>query len=112
MNLDNALLLDVETAIDEVNIYKQYGGGSPVDATSIGIKRDAAGLARISRATGVNIIMGASYYVDAAHPADMDTMSEDDIMRQIVADACEGVDEWMIRKSSLVSSARCAARGR
>ena len=71
-NLDNALLLDVETAIDEVSIYKQCGGGSPVDATSIGIKRDAAGLARISRATGVNIIMGASYYVDAAHPADME----------------------------------------
>ena len=64
-NLDNAQLTDVNEAIDEANIYKQYGGGSLVDATSIGIKRDATGLARISRATGVNIIMGASYYVDA-----------------------------------------------
>ncbi|MXY46117.1 MAG: hypothetical protein F4Y44_03850, partial [Chloroflexi bacterium] len=91
-NADNVQLTDVATAIDEVNIYKQYGGGSLVDATSIGIKRDAEGLARISRATGVRIVMGASYYVDDSHPANMDDMTEDDVMSQIVLDVTEGVD--------------------
>ncbi|MDP6063903.1 MAG: hypothetical protein QGI49_03835 [SAR202 cluster bacterium] len=33
-------LLDVETAISEVTLYKQHGGRSLVDATSIGIARD------------------------------------------------------------------------
>ena len=106
-NLDNAQLTDVDTAIDEANIYKQYGGGSLVDATSIGIKRDAMGLARISRATGVNIIMGASYYVDAAHPAGMDEMSEDDVVRQIVTDVIEGVDGTTF-KSGVIGEVGCS----
>ena len=94
-------------AIDEANIYKQYGGGSLVDATSIGIKRDAMGLARISRATGVNIIMGASYYVDAAHPASMDDMSEDDVVRQIVSDVTVGVDGTTFR-SGVIGEVGCS----
>ena len=91
-NLDDVQLTDIDVAIDEANTYRQYGGGTLVDATSIGIKRDASGLARISRATGVKIVMGASYYVDAAHPAAVNDMSEDDLMRQIVSDITVGVD--------------------
>ena len=106
-NLDNVQLTDVDTAIDEANIYKQYGGCSLVDATSIGIKRDAEGLARISRATGVNIIMGASYYVDAAHPANMDDMSEDDVASRIVADVTVGVDETPY-KSGIIGEVGCS----
>lgn len=105
-NLDNVQLTDVDTAIDEASIFKQYGGGSLVDATSIGIKRDAAGLARISRAAGVNIIMGASYYVDAAHPSNMDNMSEDDLVRRIVEDVTEGVDETTHR-SGVIGEVGC-----
>ena len=50
---------DVSTVIDEVMLYQQHGGDSLVDATSIGMSRDPMGLFRVSRATGVNIIMGA-----------------------------------------------------
>ncbi|MCY4580556.1 MAG: phosphotriesterase-related protein [Chloroflexi bacterium] len=106
-NLDNVQLTDVDTAIDEANIFKQYGGGSLVDATSIGIKRDAEGLARISRATGVNIVMGASYYVDAAHPANMDDLSEDDLVRQIVSDVTDGVDGTPYR-SGVIGEVGCS----
>ena len=105
-NLDNVQLTEVDTAIDEANIYKQYGGSALVDATSIGIKRDAEGLARISRATGVNIIMGASYYVDAAHPAGMDDLSEDDLVRQIVSDVTEGVD-GTTHRSGVIGEVGC-----
>ena len=105
-NLDNVQLTDVDTAIDEANLYKQYGGRSLVDATSIGIKRDAEGLARISRATGVSIVMGASYYVDAAHPSDMDVLSEDDLVRQIVSDITEGVDGTPYR-SGVIGEVGC-----
>ena len=106
-NLDNVQLTDVSAAIDEANTYKQYGGGTLVDATSIGIKRDATGLARISRATGVHVIMGASYYVDAAHPAEIDDMSEDDVVRQIVADVTEGVDGTSHR-SGVIGEVGCS----
>lgn len=91
-NLDNAKLLDIDTAIDEAYLYALNGGGCLVDATSIGLSRDPTGLAQIARATGLNIVMGSSYYVDEAHPEYVSTKSEDEIMDGIVRDVIEGVD--------------------
>ncbi|MCH7745779.1 MAG: phosphotriesterase-related protein, partial [Chloroflexi bacterium] len=81
-NRDNLLLIDEDTAIAEATLYKKLGGGAIVDATTIGIGRDPLALARIARATGLNIIMGAGYYVDAVHPDDMDSVAESAIARQ------------------------------
>ncbi len=106
-NRDNAQLLDVATAIDEVNLYKQYGGASLVDATSIGIARDPMGLARISRATGVNVIMGSSHYVAPAHPADMGTRTEGEIAARISSDVTEGVDGTGVR-SGVIGEVGCS----
>ena len=106
-NRDNSRLLDVPTAIEEVGFYKQYGGDSLVDATSLGIARDPTGLARISRATGVNIVMGASHYVAHAHPPDMDSRTEDSIVEKIVEDVTVGVDGTGIR-SGIIGEVGCS----
>jgi len=97
VNVDNGRLLDLETAIGEAALYRRHGGGSLVDATSVGIARDPGGLAQIARATGVNIVMGSSYYVAGAHPADMDSRTEDDIFAEIVRDVTVGVEATGIR---------------
>jgi phosphotriesterase-related protein len=96
-NLDNSRLLDVETAIGETLLYKRAGGDTIVEATSTGIGRDPEGLRQIARATGLNIVMGASYYVGASHPADMDARSEDDVVGEIVRDIEEGVGHSGVR---------------
>lgn len=83
-------MFDVPAAIEEVNLYKQYGGTSLVECTPIDLARDPVGLARISRATGVNVIMGTSYYVSHTHPDDMDSRSEDEIAEEIVGDVTVG----------------------
>ena len=106
-NADNPRLLDISTAIDELNLFKQQGGGTLVEVTSIGISRDPAGLARISRATGVNVIMGSSYYVGATHPADMDKRSEGEITQQIVRDITDGVDDSKI-KAGIIGEVGCS----
>ena len=106
-NLDNSQLLDVDTAIEEAALYRQNGGETLVDATSIGIKRDPQGLARISRATGVNVVMGSSFYVDVAHPAYINEASEDEIAQQIVRDVTEGVDGTGIR-SGVIGEVGCS----
>ena len=106
-NADDARLYDVPTAIEEVMLYKQYGGVSLVDATSIGIARDPMGLARISQATGVNIIMGASYYVAAAHPPDMDNRNEDELVEEIVRDVTVGADGTDVR-SGVIGEIGCS----
>jgi len=106
-NIDNGRLLDINTAIEEVELFKQYGGGTLVDVTSIGIARDPVGLARIARHTGVNIVMGASFYVDAAHPVNMNEVSEEEIFEKIVEDITEGVDSTGI-KSGIIGEVGCS----
>ena len=106
-NQDDLKLLDVETAISEARLYKQHGGLSLVDATSIGIARDPMALVRISRETGINIVMGSSYYVAPSHPADMDSRSEDAIVEQIVRDVTVEVDDTGVR-SGIIGEVGCS----
>jgi len=105
-NRDDAQLLDIQTAIDEIGLYKQHGGSSIVDATSMGIARDPVGLSRIARATGLNIVMGSSYYVGSSHPPDMSEMTEDEIFEKIVQDVTVGVDGTGIR-SGIIGEVGC-----
>ena len=105
-NRDNGRLDDIETAIEEVGLFKQYGGGTLVEASSIGIGRDPIGLARVSNATGVNIVMGASFYVNTHHPPGMDDLTEEDIVALIVGDITEGADGTGIR-SGIIGEVGC-----
>ena len=90
---DNLLLLDEETAIDETRLYQRAGGGGIVDATTKGIGRDPLALARISRATGVHVVMGAGYYVAASHDETMDDKTVDELAEEMVADLTTGVGD-------------------
>ena len=93
----NQMLLDERFAVEEVLRYRYAGGDALVDTTSIGIARDPLALARISRATGLKVIMGASHYVPESHPADMDERSEESIAQRIIDDVTVGVDGTGIR---------------
>ena len=69
LNRDNCGLLDVKAAIEELNHFVEYGGKTVVDPTNLGIGRDPSALQRISRRTGLNIVMGAGFYLEPSHPA-------------------------------------------
>ena len=71
-NRSNLELMDLDTTIEEVRKYSEVGGGAIVDATTTGIGRKPDALAQISRESGVHIVMGAGFYVEAVHPEDMD----------------------------------------
>lgn len=96
-NLDNLQLLDEAVARDEALLFKHAGGRTFVDPTNRGLARDPLALARLARASGLNIIMGSGYYVDAAHPPGMDGRTVDDIARELVADLTDGVDGTGVR---------------
>jgi len=96
-NRDNMVLQDEEVAIREALFYKHAGGGTMVDMSNLRIGRDPLALARVSRATGLNVIMGSGYYVASAHPADMDTRTEEEICEEIVREVTVGVGNTGIR---------------
>ena len=96
-NLDNLQLLDEAVARDEALLFKHAGGQTLVDPTNRGLARDPLALARIARATELNIIMGSGYYVAAAHPPDMDARTVDVIAREIVTDLTVGAGDSGVR---------------
>ena len=106
-NLDNAVLDDIDVAIEEVSLYKRQGGQAIVEVTSNGIGRDPSGLEQISRSTGLHIVAGASYYVADAHPSDMDTKSEDDIVGEIIHDVTIGYKDTGVR-SGVIGEVGCS----
>ena len=93
-NRDNWVMLDEDVAINELTRLKKFGGMSLVDMSNYGLGRDPEALARISRATGLNIIMGSGYYLEPMWPAGI---TEDKMVEDIVRDITKGADETRIR---------------
>jgi phosphotriesterase-related protein len=106
-NLDNVQLLSEEEAVDEAMLFMKAGGKTIVDVTLSDIGRDPGGLARISRATGLNVIMGSGYYTAPCHGTDMAVKTEEAIAEEIVRDITVGVGATGIR-SGLIGEIGCS----
>jgi len=105
-NLDNMRLLDEQEAIDEAMIFRKSGGRTIVDVTINGIGRDPKALARISRVTGLNVVMGSGYYIAPSLGPEVDTKTEAEITDEIVQDITVGVGGTGIR-SGLIGEIGC-----
>jgi phosphotriesterase-related protein len=92
VNRHNIALDDLPLAIEELRDFTAQGGRTVVDPTCRGIGRDPRKLRAISAATGLNIVMGAGYYLHSSMPEDFGALSIDDIADQIVAEAITGTD--------------------
>jgi phosphotriesterase-related protein len=97
VNLDNCRLDDAHLAVAELLPFKELGGATVVDPTCRGIGRDPLALWRVSEATGLQIVMGAGYYLEGSHPPAVAQMSENAIADEIVRDALDGVDGTGVR---------------
>ena len=106
-NRDNLVQTDIDVAIREAARFKAAGGGTIVDATSIGIDRNPKALAEISRAAGIHVVMGAGYYVGPAHPDDFSSRPVDSITAEIVRDIVTGVGDTGIR-SGIIGEVGCS----
>ena len=97
VNLHNCALDDEPLAVAELMAFRHASGRTVVDPTCRGIGRNPEALVRISEATGLNIVMGAGYYLESSHPPEVARLSADAIADQIVAEALDGVDGTGVR---------------
>ncbi|GII94632.1 phosphotriesterase family protein [Sinosporangium siamense] len=97
LNLDNLRLLSEQDAVEELTLYRLAGGGAVVDSSPLGLGRDPLGLARVSRGSGVHIVMGSGYYCRDYHPSGLDEAPAEAICEEIVADVCDGVGDTGVR---------------
>ena len=96
-SLDDLKMLDEDTAIKEAMMFKLAGGNTIVDVTTIGISRNPFAIQRISRATGLNVVTGAGYYIAISLPPEVAKMSEDEVTEHITREVLEGVGDTGIR---------------
>jgi phosphotriesterase-related protein len=92
VNRHNITLDDEPLAIAELKAFAAEGGRTVVEPTCQGIGRDPRALRRVSEATGLNIVMGAGYYLGSSHPEKVAAMTAEQIADEIVGEATQGVD--------------------
>lgn len=91
-NRDNCRLDDPDLAAEEVARFAALGGRTIVETTGLSIGRDLAGLRRISERTGVRIVAGSAFYLEASQPADVRAADVDALTERILADLRDGED--------------------
>jgi len=96
-NMDNLQLFDEELMTREVLLFKAAGGRTIVDQGNNGLGRDANALARASRITGLNVIMGSGYYTANSLSPTVFSKSVDEMTDEIVKDIAIGVGDSAIK---------------
>ena len=105
-NKDNLVLNDVNLAIEEIKLLKEAGGNTIVDVTPIGINRQPELIKKISIESGVNVIMGSSFYVQISHPDYVIDENPEQLSKRIIHDIVEGVEDTGIR-SGIIGEVGC-----
>ncbi|MCC6179124.1 MAG: hypothetical protein IT305_27755 [Chloroflexi bacterium] len=87
---DNTIMKDLDTAAAELLLYKELGGGTVVEVTSVGLVPEPAGLAELARRTGLNVVAGTGYYIGSSHPASLAAKSVGQVAEELLRDFEEG----------------------
>lgn len=94
---DNLLLEDEDTAIREAMYFKEAGGSTIVDLTCNNNGRNPTRIVGVSKATGLNVVMGTSYYIARSFTPEMPTPSVEDMTKEFIRDITVGVGDTRIK---------------
>ncbi len=89
---DNLIIDDEAVQTAELGYFKEAGGCTVVDATTEGIVRRPEALRRVSEATGVNIVMGAGFYVRDSHTDFVRNATEEELTECMLRDIYDGIN--------------------
>ncbi len=88
---------DEPMTVKELERFTALGGRTMVDPTTDEIGRTPEGLARISKAAGIHIVMGSSWYREFAYPAIVDEKNSNELAEILVREIEVGVGDTGIR---------------
>ena len=93
----NSIVDDEELLVEELEIYRQAGGGGVVDLTSQGIGRNPGGLRRLAEATELQIVMGCAWYRERVYPEFVHDLTTNALADRLIAEIQHGVDGTGVR---------------
>lgn len=64
---DNYRFTEHDAVLEDLLDFADLGGGTIVDATPVDLARNPAALARLAQESGLNVVMGTGYYLEATH---------------------------------------------
>ncbi|MBB31221.1 MAG: phosphotriesterase-related protein [Gemmatimonadetes bacterium] len=88
----DAILNDVDIAIDEVRTFHQAGGRSIVEVSNGPMGRDAQALRRISEETGVHIVAATGFHTENYFPRYVYEFSTNRLADLLVDELTNGID--------------------
>jgi phosphotriesterase-related protein len=91
------LLTEIPLLVREVQQFKEAGGTTIVEVSSLGLGRNPEALRQIARRTGVNIVMGCGWYQERYYEPRFYEQTTNEMAAAIVRDLTEGVGENGIR---------------
>lgn len=83
----------VEAIFEDVKLYREFGGGTIVENSNYGLKRDIPLMKRISQETGINIIAGTGYYVAETQSASVLNLSKEQMYDVMMKEMTVGCDQ-------------------
>jgi phosphotriesterase-related protein len=98
------VLDDEEAAADELLRFRRAGGSTVVEMSTADYGRDAAGLRRLSRRTGVHVICATGYNKDVFSARIVEGASVDVLANRFTAEILEGIDDTGIRAGLVKAS--------
>ena len=104
----NLTITSTELLNTELQLYKNAGGCSLVDCTSIGIRYKPELLPGLSSTSGVNIICGTAYYVDQFMPEDAKLMTKEEMASVYIKEVTQGIEGTNVR-CGIIGEIGCSA---
>ena len=104
----NLTITSTELLNTELQLYKNAGGCSLVDCTSIGIRYKPELLPELSSTSGVNIICGTAYYVDQFIPEDAKLMTKEEMASVYIKEVIQGIEGTDVR-CGIIGEIGCSA---
>jgi phosphotriesterase-related protein len=97
-NIDCLQLSDEGVLEKELQDFKQAGGNTICDVSTRPIGgTNPLGLQRLARATGLNIIMGAGYYMGVSHYPEVANLEDAQLCERLVCDLTAGIGDTGVR---------------
>ena len=98
---ENLILHDEEVAVRELGYFREVGGRTVVDCTLPEMKRDVTAVARVAKASNVNIIAVTGHYIKPTQGPEVARQTVDEITQWMITELRDGIDGTAIRAGAI-----------